>query len=116
MDEGQRDAELLALILELAAMIDRRLGPISREKFEDDHDEIDLTSFRLAHIGEASRKLSDALKARHPEIAWKGAYAMRNLISHDYVAIDPRLIWTTAKQEIAKLVDVCRQELDRLKS
>lgn len=40
---------------------------------------------------------------------------MHNLINHDYVAIDPMIIWYTATQQIQKHVAVCREELERLK-
>lgn len=116
MEDAARNAELLELILDLVGMIARRLNGMSRDSFEADLDEIDLTSFRLAHIGEASRKLSEDVKGRHSEIPWTRIYAMRNLISHDYVAIDPLEIWSTATQKLDILAAVCRTELDRLNS
>ncbi len=38
----------------------------------------------LEIISEASRRLPDELKARHPEIAWKNVAGAGNIYRHDY--------------------------------
>ena len=39
---------------------------------------------RLETLAEATGKLSDALKARHPEIPWREVYGFRNIAAHGY--------------------------------
>ncbi len=79
----RQDFHRLDLILQMISHLRRRLKPLSLRAFLGDVDEIDLTSFRLAVIGELTSKLDPALKARHPEIQWQAIYAMRNIIVHD---------------------------------
>ena len=64
----ERDLIQLDQIIELIDHIQRRLENMSEKHFLTERDEVDLTAFRVAAIGEASRKLSDELKARHSHI------------------------------------------------
>ena len=105
-----RDALILAQIIELIGHIDRRLDGMSEATFVSDHDEVDLTAYRLQVIGEATRKLSDPLKSRHPHIDWSAIYAMRNIIAHDYGSIIPARVWLVATGELEPLAAICRRE------
>ena len=48
---------------------------------------------QLEIIGEASRRLSDELADRHPEIPLSRARGMRNVIAHQYRNVDHELVW-----------------------
>lgn len=102
---------MLDLILRLDSHLKRRLNARSWADFLADEDEIDLTAYRLLHIGEAARKLSDSLKARHPHIPWPAIYATRNVLSHAYLGVDAPMLWHTVKNDLNDLVEVCRTEL-----
>lgn len=91
MEMTDRDANRLELILQLIADIERRLATMT--------------------IGEETRQLSDALKSRH-DLPWIQIYGMRNVVFHDYVSVDPDLIWGVAKSRLAALEAMCRFELD----
>jgi uncharacterized protein with HEPN domain len=54
------------------------------EKFEADVRTIYATTRCLEIISEASRRLPDHLKARHPHIAWKQMAGAGNVYRHDY--------------------------------
>ena len=107
------DADRLELILELIDLLRRRHAALSRDAFLASRDDVDLAAFRLSVIGENSQKLSPDLKARHAQIDWSAAYAMRNVIVHEYLAIDARLVWSTISDDLEALADVCRAELGR---
>jgi len=109
---ADRDLELLKLILLLNGHLQRRLAHKTWNDFAADVDEIDLTAYRLLHIGEATRKLSDDLKARHPHIPWPAIYAARNILSHAYFGVDAPMLWHTVQNDLGELVDICRAELD----
>ncbi len=97
--------------MELVGDLNRRLEGVSREQFLTDKDEIDLTAYRLSVIGETCNKLSDEIRNRHAHIDWIGIYAMRNVIAHDYKAIDAKLVWETLGEDLSTLAEVCRMEL-----
>lgn len=49
----------------------------------------------LEIISEASRRLPDALKARHPSIAWKDIAGAGNVYRHDDGDVAEQQIWDT---------------------
>lgn len=110
------DRDYLELIITLVGHVQRRLAGKQWDDFLRDADEIDLTAFRMLHIDEASKKLSQALKARHPDIPWLAIQAMRNIISHEYLGVDAPMIWHTATTDLDSLKTLCRDELARLES
>jgi uncharacterized protein with HEPN domain len=62
-------------------------------------------------ISEASRHLSPALKARHPEIPWVKVAGIGSVLRHDYERISPDIIWKLATVDLPILEAVCREEL-----
>jgi uncharacterized protein with HEPN domain len=105
---NERDADRVDLILELIDHIVRRTEGLSRDQFLQDRDEVDLTAFRLAAIGEEASKLTTELKAAYPDIEWKAIYAMRNVVVHDYGTIDPKRVWQVLGGDLDALREVCR--------
>lgn len=64
---------------------------------------------QLIAIGEALKnldKVTDSkLLSNHPQINWKGAKAMRDIISHHYFEIDAEVIFEVCKNKIKPLRD-----------
>ena len=54
-------------------------------------------------IGEATKNLSQDLKAQHQEIEWKKMAGMRDRLIHGYFKIDYELIWEIMINKIPKL-------------
>jgi uncharacterized protein with HEPN domain len=68
----------------------------------------------LEIISEASRRLPDELKQRHPEIAWAGVAAAGNVYRHEYDSVDQALVWHTIQHDLAPLRQAVVDELRRL--
>jgi uncharacterized protein with HEPN domain len=49
----------------------------------------------LEIISEASRRVPDDLKARHPSIAWKQMAGAGNVYRHDYEDVAAHYLWDT---------------------
>jgi uncharacterized protein with HEPN domain len=64
-------------------------------------------------ISEASRRLSDELKARHPDIPWREMAAAGNFYRHNYEDVTPRRVWKTLQEDLFPLRAVIEQELGR---
>jgi len=62
-------------------------------------------------ISEASRRLSEDLKARHPEIQWKQIAGIGNVLRHEYERISAPILWKVVQHDLDPLEDVCRIEL-----
>ena len=60
-------------------------------------------SFSLAQIGEQMNKLESTLGKKYPDLPWKNAIAMRNIIVHDYGRADADQIYSTVKSDLPSL-------------
>jgi uncharacterized protein with HEPN domain len=65
----------------------------------------------LEIISEASRRLSEELKARHPNIPWREMAAAGNFYRHNYEDVTPRRVWKTLQEDLSPLRAVIEQEL-----
>lgn len=70
----------------------------------------------LEIISEASRRLPDDLKVRHPDVAWKQMAAAGNVYRHDYEDVSARFVWNTIQHDLPRLSQVVQDEVSRLKS
>ena len=58
---------------------------------------------RLETLADAAHKLSDTLKARHPDISWRLVYRFRNVAAHAYETIDPKRVWQVVESHLSSL-------------
>jgi uncharacterized protein with HEPN domain len=65
----------------------------------------------LEIISEASRRLPDEIKMRHPPIAWKAMAGAGNVYRHEYEDVAAQLVWDTSQLALPPLRDVIAQEL-----
>ncbi|MBV8972790.1 MAG: DUF86 domain-containing protein [Sphingomonadaceae bacterium] len=107
------DVDRLAAIVALIDRIDDSLGGCDLAAFTAHPLLADATAYRLLHIGENSRHLSDELKRRHPEQPWALMVGFRNQTAHDYFGSATPIIWTTARYHLAALRQLCSAELDK---
>ncbi len=65
----------------------------------------------LEIISEASRRLPEDLKARHPNIAWRDMAGAGNIYRHDYEDVAANRVWRTLTLSLPALRSVVEQEL-----
>ncbi len=65
----------------------------------------------LEVISEASRRLSDELKARHPEMPWREMASAGNFYRHNYEDVLPSRVWKTLAEDLPPLRAVIENEL-----
>ena len=62
-------------------------------------------------IGEAVKRLSDALRESYPDIPWQDIAGMHNKLVHDYFGVDMEEVWLTATEDIpalkAEIIKIC---------
>ncbi len=97
--------------IELAA---RFIDGLSRQQFEDDIQRVYAVTRCLEIISDASRRLPDALKHRHLNIAWRDIAGASNVYRHDYSMVSTGRIWETVDHHLPALRQVVEIELDRL--
>ncbi|MBL8587362.1 MAG: DUF86 domain-containing protein [Methylobacteriaceae bacterium] len=62
----------------------------------------------LEVIPEASRRLPEELKARHPEKPWRAVAAAGNIYRHGYDVVDAQMIIATVEDELPRLAAALR--------
>ena len=87
------------------------LRDIPIDVFEADWQRQWLVERGVEIVSEASRHLTDELKARHPEIPWQKVAGIGNVLRHDYESIAAPIMWRLAQADLPALEKVCREEL-----
>ena len=82
------------------------LSGLDRDSFRQDAKSIYAATRCLEIISEASRRLPDDMKARHPAIAWKQMAGAGNIYRHDYEDVAADLVWDTIQQALPPLIAV----------
>jgi uncharacterized protein with HEPN domain len=81
------------------------------ESLRDDPMPLYAVTRCLEIISEASRRLSDELKARHPEMPWREMAAAGNFYRHNYEDVLPTRVWKTVQEDLPPLRTLIEQEL-----
>jgi uncharacterized protein with HEPN domain len=111
-----RSDPALAALRDIVHHIELATGFVAGMSFEAFCD--DLRTFYavtrcLEIISEASRRLPDDLKARHPAIAWREMAGAGNVYRHDYEDVAASFVWATVHNHLPPLRVVIAHELSR---
>jgi uncharacterized protein with HEPN domain len=101
----------LSDIVEAIERIRSVLGDMTLDVFETDWQTQWLVERGVEIISEASRHLSDELKARHPRIPWGKVAGIGNILRHNYENVAAPVMWKLAQEDLSPLEIVCREEL-----
>ena len=81
-------------------------------------EKLDAICMQLIAIGEGLKNVDkitgNSLLSQYPEINWKGAKTMRDIISHHYFEIDAEIIFEVCQNKIKPLHDTVKKILDNL--
>lgn len=63
----------------------------------------------LEIVGEATKNLSYDFRQKYHQVPWKFMAGMRDKLIHDYMGVDYRLVFKTAKEDIPELIEYIEQ-------
>ena len=95
-------------------LVQRFLGDLDYEAFRDDQLRFYAVTRCLEIISEASRRLPEDLKARHPSILWKEMAGAGNVYRHGYESVEAYDVWITIQDHLPALRAVVEAELGLL--
>ncbi len=95
-------------------LAERFADGMSYEALRDDLRTVYAITRCLEIISEASRRLPDELKARHPSIQWRDMAAAGNVYRHEYEDVAVRGVWDTLRHHLPPLRIVVDTELAML--
>ena len=67
---------------------------------------------RIELIGEASGRVSEEYQKKNSELPWREMKGMRNLLIHEYDAINLEEVYNTVKTELPKLIQQIKSILE----
>ena len=101
MTRARRDVLMhLKDILDNARKLKTFAQGLSLEAFRADVKTQYAAARPLEIIGEATKRLPPAFRARHPEVPWRKMAGMRDVLTHQYEGVSPQIIFRTATHEI----------------
>jgi uncharacterized protein with HEPN domain len=110
---SKNPAQRLQDILENIDAIKAFVGDTDLAKFMNDRKTLYAVTRALEIISEASRRLPEELKARHPKIDWLAVAAAGNVYRHEYESVDEVQLWHTIQRELNDLREAAISELKR---
>jgi len=64
-------------------------------------------------MGEASKRLTQKFKEKHPDIPWRKIAGMGDKLIHRYFGVDIDAVWDTVKDDIPRLKSEIERIVDR---
>jgi uncharacterized protein with HEPN domain len=98
-------AERIQDMLEETAFIQSVASRMDREAFLRDPICKRALTRSIEIIGEAAKHVPESARALAPSIPWREITTMRNRIVHDYMGTNYAVVWTTATEDIPRLIE-----------
>ena len=113
MKPEERDAAYLWDMLQAARDARELLEGRSLAKYLADRVRRLALERALELVGEAARRVSEDGQRAHPEVEWRGIVGLRNVLAHEYGAIDHERLYRTGVDSIPRLISALESILDK---
>ena len=104
------DAELLRFIAECLDTL-AEYAASGRELFLATRMLQDAIIRRMEILADATGRLSDDVKERHPEIPWRAVVGFRNVVAHAYMGVALERVWEYLTMDLPALRVLVNDEL-----
>ena len=101
-------------ILEAIDRICEYVQGMDEDAFGSDKKTQDAVIRNLEVIGEASRNLSDDLRAWANHIEWSKIIGFRNILAHEYFGVSIPIVWDIVQSKLHPLKQACMELLKQL--
>ncbi|HEV7403755.1 MAG TPA: HepT-like ribonuclease domain-containing protein [Chthoniobacteraceae bacterium] len=109
----------LAEIVESAKIMQEEIKVLTEAGFLASQTARDAVCFRFIAIGHAASHITQETRDLLREIPFELMYGMRNVLAHDYTAIDYARVWRTAVEDVPEILrqiePVLQVEWEKLK-
>lgn len=84
--------------------------------FAQSRKEVYAVTRAIEIVSEASRRLPDEVRARHPNLPWREIRDVGNFYRHQYDNVAESYVWRTVQERLPPLLEVVLIEIDRLEA
>lgn len=85
-------------ILESCHAVEKYIQDVGEDDFRRNEEKQDAVIRKIEVIGEAVKNLPLDFRKDYPQVDWKGAAGMRDVLIHDYFGVDLKLLWRVAHE------------------
>ena len=85
-------------MVERIGRIELAMRGVERERFLSDWKLQDIVLRNLEVLGEAAGRVSEPTRRRYPKVPWRELKAIRNVLIHQYGAIDLEAVWASLRE------------------
>ncbi|MBL7825558.1 MAG: DUF86 domain-containing protein [Saprospiraceae bacterium] len=97
-------------IVESIEIIEGFVRGVSQVAFESNLEKQDAVIRRLAIIGEAIKHVPENIRTKYPEVPWRDAAGLRDVVVHEYFGVSLEVIWGVAIRELP----ILKQQIRRI--
>ena len=99
-------------ILEAILEIEEFTGNLTYENFLRNKMAIKAVSMNLVLIGENVKLIPPEIKLKYSQIPWARMKSARNLLAHEYLKVEFKDLWDTAKCELPPVKGLLKEILE----
>lgn len=102
-NRGREIRDYLKDILDNLANVEEFTKRVDYEAFSSDKQKVYAVLHALLVVGEATRKIPTSIRKRHPAIPWRSIVGLRNIVAHEYFAVNLPRIWQIIRDDLPRL-------------
>lgn len=100
---SDKTARALQVVAYNIALAREFAAGVEFNSFRDDERTIYAVTRCLEIISEASRRLPEDIRQRHPDLPWAQIAAAGNIYRHEYEDVIPQILWNTVQHGLEGL-------------
>jgi len=90
-------------ILDAAREAQQFVAGLTFAEFVADRKTILAVVQALQIIGEAAKRVPRFIRLRHPDLPWREMVGMRDILIHEYFAVNLQVVWKTVQEDLPLL-------------
>jgi uncharacterized protein with HEPN domain len=98
-------------IMECGARVQSYSANLDFDGFVSNRMAYDAILRNLELIGEAAKNVPPEVRARYPELDWRGIAGLRDVMAHEYYGLENETLWDIVQREVPPLVEQIKRIL-----